>query len=460
MKLIHAADIHLGRRRLDGRLPDSDLADAFRHIAGVAIAEKADAFLLAGDLFDRPQVEPQHLRQAQEILAQLKAANVPVIAITGNHDKTFVNSDQLTWLDYLADDGLLILLETRFGAEGALLEPWDPVKRRGSCVDLGGVRFTGAGYLGASTPAKVRQVIERLEPGRPHVLLLHAGPDYFVGEGGGFSVEDLQFMRERVCYLALGHIHKPMVYEGWACNPGSPENCELNEARYDRDPSGNVRPRGYAWLEIDPAAAAPLRSVEIRSNPRRPVFQINLDCTPFGNKLKDGVAALQEAACKLIAGQLAPPQAAIDLRLVGKINLGRIALDLRVAGQQLERAAGVTAVALDASGINLGETAPGAAPQQPELSREEIERGAIRTLMQDEHLWGLDGEQETIARLFFELKEGIRANRPVEHFVELIQLSPLIDKIREAGLQKPAAPAAAAKDPLPETPPLPEPVGA
>ena len=63
MKLIHAADIHLGRRRLDGRLPDSDLADAFRHIAEVAIAEQADAFLLAGDLFDRPQVEPQHLRQ-------------------------------------------------------------------------------------------------------------------------------------------------------------------------------------------------------------------------------------------------------------------------------------------------------------------------------------------------------------------------------------------------------------
>jgi len=460
VKLIHAADIHLGRRRLDGRLPDSDLADAFRHIAEVAIAEQADAFLLAGDLFDRPQVEPQHLRQAQEILARLKAANLPVIAITGNHDKPFVTSEQPTWLDYLADDGLLILLETRFGAEGALLEPWDAGKRRGSCVDLGGVRFTGAGYLGASTPLKVRQIIEKLEPGRPHVLLLHAGPDYFVGEGGGFSGDDLKFMRERVCYLALGHIHKPMVYEGWACNPGSPENCELNEARYDRDQSGNARPRGYAWLEIDPAATTPLRSLEIRSNPRRPVFQINLDCTPFGNKLKDGVAALQEAACKLIAAQLAPPQAAIDLRLVGKINLGRIALDLRIAGQALERAAGVKAVSLDATGINLGEAAAGTAAERPELSREEIERAAIRTLVQDEHLWGLDGEQETIARLFFELKEGIRANRPVEHLTELIQLSPLIDKIREATQEKPAAtPAPDAAVPIVPAS-APEPVGA
>ena len=39
-------------------------------------AEKADAFLLAGDLFDRPQVEPPHLRQAQQVLARLKEAEV------------------------------------------------------------------------------------------------------------------------------------------------------------------------------------------------------------------------------------------------------------------------------------------------------------------------------------------------------------------------------------------------
>ena len=436
MKLVHAADIHLGRRRLDGRLPDTDLAKAFRCIADVAISQKADAFLLAGDLFDRPQVEPQHLRQAQEILYGLKSAGVPVIAITGNHDKAFVHSEQPTWLDYLADDGLLILLETRFGPEGAILERWDPLKRRGSWVELGGVYFTGAGYLGASTPLKVRQIVDQLEPGKTHVLLLHAGPDYFVGEGGGFSGDDLRFMRERVCYLALGHIHKPMVYEGWACNPGSPENCELNEARYDRDPSGNPRPRGYAILEIDPSFPTPLRSLEIRSNPRRPVLQLSLDCSPFGNKLKEGVTALETAACKLIGAHAAPLDAAVELRLVGKINLARLALDLRITAQNIEKGAEVKAVTLDVTGINLGDALPGATPELTHLSREEIERGAIRALLQDEHLWGLDGEQETIARLFFELKEAVRANRPIEHLVELIQLSSLIDKVREATRQK------------------------
>jgi len=78
-------------------LPDTDFADAFRHIADQAISVNANAFLLAGDLFDRPQVEPPHLRQAQEILGKLKAAHIPVIAVAGNHDKALLNSDAPTW---------------------------------------------------------------------------------------------------------------------------------------------------------------------------------------------------------------------------------------------------------------------------------------------------------------------------------------------------------------------------
>ena len=42
VKLFHVADVHLGRRRLDGRLPDSDLADAFGYVADKAIE---DAFI-------------------------------------------------------------------------------------------------------------------------------------------------------------------------------------------------------------------------------------------------------------------------------------------------------------------------------------------------------------------------------------------------------------------------------
>src|SRR5436190_3183121 len=135
MKIVHAADIHLGRRRLDGLLPDSDFAAAFNYIAELAIAGKADAFLLAGDLFDRPQVDPPHLRQAEVVLAKLHEARIPVVAIPGNHDKVFINSEEETWLQYLAAHELLILLETLFGPEGPIIQAWDERTRRGSWFD-------------------------------------------------------------------------------------------------------------------------------------------------------------------------------------------------------------------------------------------------------------------------------------------------------------------------------------
>src|SRR5438874_1803384 len=141
MKLFHVADIHLGRRRLDGRLPDKDFAEAFGFVAKKAVEEKADIFLIAGDLFDRPQVEPPHLRQAQQALAVLKAAKIPVVAIEGNHDKAFVHSDEPTWLQYLAEDGLLILLRPSFDPNGAILNEWKGPQTGGAWVDIGGVRF-------------------------------------------------------------------------------------------------------------------------------------------------------------------------------------------------------------------------------------------------------------------------------------------------------------------------------
>lgn len=432
MKFVHAADIHLGRRRLEGRLPHADFARAFHFIADQAIAGNADAFVLAGDLFDRPQVEPPHLRQAQEVLGKLKSAGIPVLAVAGNHDKAFLNSDEPTWLEFLADDGFLILLAPKFGPDGAQLDPWNVETRRGAWIDLGGVRFAGAGYLGAATPHKVRALVERLEPNRATVLLLHAGPDYFVGEGGGFSREDLKSIRERVSYLALGHIHKPMLHDGWACNPGSPENCELAEAQYDRDSSGKAVPRGYCWVELEPQSAQPLRKVEICANPRRPVCHLALDCTPYGNKLKDGAVSIERAAIKSIGDASVPSEAAVFLRLTGQVNLGRVALDLPVAAQNIERAAGVAAVCLDASGINLENSAALLESSASGLRRDEVEQAAIRKLVNDDQLWGLDAGRLEAADLFFSLKEGVRSGKSAEELAEQIQLSPLVEKVRLA----------------------------
>jgi exonuclease SbcD len=427
VKLVHVADIHLGRRRLDGRLPDRDFAEAFAFVAGKAIEEAADVFLIAGDLFDRAQVEPPHLRQAQQVLAKLKDAGIPVVAIEGNHDKAFLHSANPTWLNYLAEDGLLFLLRTAFDSTGACLTPWEDSRRGGAWIDLGGVRFVGAGYLGAATPHKVREIAARLEPGRAHVLLLHAGPEYFAGEGGGFSWDDLEALRQRVCYLALGHIHKPMMHGQWACNPGSPENCDLREAAL----SG---PRGYAVVEIDPSLPKCPLSVEIRDNPRRECLRLVLDCTAFGNKLKHGAQTLVDEAVDLIRAKCINPAAVIDLKLTGKLNLDRIALDQGSACAEIEKAARVCAVALDTSGLNIEglEHAVVSSDRANVLSREELERTAVRKMIDTDNLWGLDGQQAEFAELCYQITEAVRAGRSAPDLADLIFRSALVEQVQKS----------------------------
>jgi DNA repair protein SbcD/Mre11 len=433
VKLFHVADVHLGRRRLEGRLPDSDLADAFAYVADKAIEERADVFLVAGDLFDRPTVEPPHLRQAQRILGRLKASGIRVIAIEGNHDRAFIHSEEPTWMQFLAEDDLLVLLRTAFNAEGAILTPWDPAQHAGAWMDYGDLRFVGAGYLGAATPYKVRRLVSQLESDKTHVLLLHAGPDYFVGEGGGFSASDLEAINAKTCYLALGHIHLPMRYGAWACNPGSLENCDVSEARYNLDLSGAPLARGYAVLEIDPAQRQKPVDLQVRSNPRRPVHRLTLDCSPFGNKIKEGGASLVKAAVDLIRAAEAKPDSVIDLRLTGKLNLNRIALNPTSAAIEIQEQAEVFVVAFDLAGLDVASSLTGGELAARGFSREELEKAAIRELVSTKHLWGIDDREEDFSAFCYELKEAVRKEKSGPELAEQIGSSPLLELIACSG---------------------------
>ena len=432
VKLFHVADVHLGRRRLEGRLPDTDLAAAFEFIAEKAIEERADLFLIAGDLFDRPLVEPPHLRQAQRILGRLKSSGIPVIAIEGNHDRAFFRTDETTWMQFLAEDDFLILLRTKFDSAGPILSPWDTTSKAGSWFDYRGIRFVGAGYLGAATPFKVRQIVSRFESDRPHVLLLHAGPDYFVGEAGGFSASDLKLLKESTCYVALGHIHRPMLYGNWACNPGSPENCDLREASYDLGFADAPIGRGFAVVEIDPSVCSNPVAVRIRTNPRRPIHRLALDCTAFGNKTKNGAQALVETTVESIRAMAPSPDAVIDLRLTGKLNLNRIALDQAAATAQIENEAAVFAVSIDLAGLGIGVSPTERELADTGLTRQELEKIAIREVVRKRHLFGLDDREEELCALFYELKELVHRGALGIELAEAIERSPLVDFVELA----------------------------
>ena len=90
LKLIHTADVHLGARHDD--LGEQAAAQrerqfaAFRATVDLAIAEKVDVMLIAGDLFDS-NVQPR--RSVERVAAELKRmadAKIRTVIIPGTHD--------------------------------------------------------------------------------------------------------------------------------------------------------------------------------------------------------------------------------------------------------------------------------------------------------------------------------------------------------------------------------------
>jgi DNA repair exonuclease SbcCD nuclease subunit len=254
-----------------------------------------------------------------------------------------------------------------------------------------------------------------------------------VGDGGGFSKEDFQMLEDKVCYLALGHIHKPMVYGGWACNPGSPENCDLREAAYSHGKDGQPVARGYAVLEIDPSRPEQPVSLEIRSNPRRSCLRLELDCTSFGSKTKNGADVFISSAVKAVKEVNPVKTAVIELMLTGSLNLNRIALDLTKAALEIAEQAGVFAVSIETTRLNIGNGfAAGGSAGADLLPRDELERRAILQLVDEQPLWGLQENRQAFADLFYEVKELVRGGQTGEAIASQISISPLIEKVRVA----------------------------
>ena len=90
LRLLHTADVHLGARHAD--LGDAAAAQrerqfaAFRATVDLALAEKVDLFLVAGDLFDSNTQPRRSVDRVAAELARLAQARVRTVIIPGTHD--------------------------------------------------------------------------------------------------------------------------------------------------------------------------------------------------------------------------------------------------------------------------------------------------------------------------------------------------------------------------------------
>lgn len=96
MKFIHISDLHLGKRVNEFSMIE-DQKYILLKILNVIDEEKPDGVLIAGDVYDRSVPSEEAMYLWDEFLVKLSKKNIPVFAISGNHDSAirFSNHSKL-----------------------------------------------------------------------------------------------------------------------------------------------------------------------------------------------------------------------------------------------------------------------------------------------------------------------------------------------------------------------------
>lgn len=214
MRLIHLSDLHIGKR-VDEISMLEDQEYILRQILQIIDAEKADAVLIAGDVYDKSVPPAEAVTLFDDFLCQLAKRELPVFIISGNHD----SPERLAFGNRLLEhSGIHIspvysgkiepaTLTDEYGAVNFWLLPFvKPTHVKRFCPDEGIESYTDA----------IRTAIQHMEVDQTarNVLLTHqfvtgaaTCESEEISVGGTDNVNAEVF--EGFDYVALGHLHGP-----------------------------------------------------------------------------------------------------------------------------------------------------------------------------------------------------------------------------------------------------------
>jgi len=244
MKLLHLADLHIGKRVYEYSMLEEQkaaLTQAFR----MAVEHKADAVLIAGDVYDKNIPTIEGVKLFDTFLTALKQKDIPTFIISGNHD----SAERLSFGRHLFENSKIYLsgtyeediwkktLTDEFGEVDIYLLPFLKPQQ----IEVAEGEEKPQDYTDA-----IKLVLNRLKINRNNrnVLLAHQ----FVGGGstepfradsetqsvGGVDMVDYRVFDD-FDYVALGHLHGAQhVGRETVRYAGSPVKYSFSEARQEK----------------------------------------------------------------------------------------------------------------------------------------------------------------------------------------------------------------------------------
>jgi exonuclease SbcD len=244
MRLLHTSDWHLGRslHRADLRAAQAAFLD---HLVETARAERVDAVLVSGDVYDRAIPPLDAVAACEDALLRLRGAGARVILISGNHDSArrlgfssaLIDAAGVHLKTRPAELATPVLLEDDHGPVAVYGIPYlEPAVglpgleaapgTRSHQVVLGEAARRARADAASRGPARTVVLAHAWVTGGQPSKVSDSERDIRVGGVGDVPVS----LFDGLSYVALGHLHGQQVIADRVRYSGSPLPYSFSEA--------------------------------------------------------------------------------------------------------------------------------------------------------------------------------------------------------------------------------------
>ena len=204
MKIVHCSDLHLGKR-LSGTKDYvtkryMDFFNAFATFVDKVEEIKPDVCLIAGDIFDKKEINPDILSKTEYLFKRLRDnVKKDIIAIEGNHDNSRILEE--SWLEYLQEQNILKVFYYNKDFEEK------------NYLKIDDINFYPIGYPGFMIDEALTKLSEKLNPQEKNIVIVHTGISGSTNTLPGLvSTSILDLFKDKTIYIAGGHIHSFTTY--------------------------------------------------------------------------------------------------------------------------------------------------------------------------------------------------------------------------------------------------------
>ena len=204
MKIVHCSDLHLGKRFSGNKdyvkKRYMDFFNAFATFIDKVEEIKPDVCLIAGDIFDKKEINPDILSKTEYLFKKLKGSvKKDIIAIEGNHDNSRILEE--SWLEYLQEQNILKVFYYNKDFEEK------------NYLKIDDINFYPVGYPGFMIDEALTKLSEKLNPQEKNIVIVHTGISGSTDTLPGLvSTSILDLFKDKTIYIAGGHIHSFTTY--------------------------------------------------------------------------------------------------------------------------------------------------------------------------------------------------------------------------------------------------------